>query len=186
MNAKDRAAAIAAATAQAQLRAGLAKGINFPALGVSVKGGEVRVISARLFGPGKLLGPLKDPAPPDDLVPSRNVYGPGRTSLGYGMRNGSCTTFVAFEGGQPHTRRHILKHPRIIGMSGAVDGSVIDAQIAKFNQLADLAYRHPPAGTRTGTSGYRPGSSWCPARPAASRDPVSPSPAAIGPAASPS
>ena len=140
MNAKDRAAAIAAATAQAQLRAGLAKGINFPTLGVSVKGGEVRVVSARLFGPGKLLGPLKGScAGLTDLVPSRNEYGPGRTSLGYGMRNGSCTTFVAFEGGQRHTRRHILKHPRIIGMSGAVDGSVIDAEIAKFNQLADLA-----------------------------------------------
>lgn len=35
MNAKDRAAAIAAATAQAQLRAGLAKGIDFPALGTA-------------------------------------------------------------------------------------------------------------------------------------------------------
>jgi hypothetical protein len=137
MNAKDRAAAIAAATAQAQLRAGLAKGINFPTLGVSVKGGEVREM--RLFGQGKLLGPLKGScAGLTDLVPSRNEYGPGRTSLGYGMRNGSCTTFVAFEGGQQHTRRHVLKHPRIIGVVGAVDGSVLDAEIAKFNQLADL------------------------------------------------
>lgn len=138
MNAKDRAAAIAAATAQAQLRAALAKGINFPALGVSVKGGEVREM--RLFGQGKLLGPLKGScAGLTNLVPSRNEYGPGRISLGYGMRNGSCTTFVAFEGGQQHTRRHILKHPRIIGVAGAVDGSALDAEIAKFNQLADLA-----------------------------------------------
>jgi hypothetical protein len=46
---------------------------------------------------------------------------------------------VAFEDGTRHTRKHTLKHPRIYGMAGAVDGSVIDAEIARFNQLADLA-----------------------------------------------
>jgi hypothetical protein len=70
MNARDRAAAITAAAAQAQLRAQAAKGIDFPTLGVSVRGGEVRV--AKLFGPGKILGPLKGScAGMTDLVPSR-------------------------------------------------------------------------------------------------------------------
>jgi hypothetical protein len=138
MNARDRAAAITAAAAQAQLRGQAAKGISFPVLGVSVRGGEVRVI--RLFGPGKLLGPLKGScAGLTNLVPSRNIYGPQRTALGYGLRNGSCSTFVAFEDGTRHTRRHTLKHPRIYGMSGAVDGSAINTEIARFNQLADLA-----------------------------------------------
>jgi hypothetical protein len=82
MNARDRAAAITAAAAQAQLRAQAAKGIDFPALGVSVRGGEVRVISARLFSPGKLLGPLKGScAGLTNMVPSRAPPWDG----GYGM-----------------------------------------------------------------------------------------------------
>lgn len=138
MGARDRAAAISAAAAQGKLRAQAAKGVDFPTLGVRVRGGEVRV--AKLFSQGKILGPLKGScAGLTDLVPSHNEYGPQRTALGYGLRNGSCSTFVAFDDGTRHTRQHTLKHPRIYGVAGAVDESVIHAEIARFNQLADLA-----------------------------------------------